>query len=64
LKDGWAACRLPVGVWRELMAHPYPNAAWLCLRRDVFGRLRRFQAALALPTCEQAIEKLLPTGGE
>jgi hypothetical protein len=38
----------------------YPNTAWLCLRRDVFQRLYRYKIAHAIPTWEQALERMLP----
>ena len=51
--------RLPVQVWKEMMAHYYPNSAWLCLRKDVFDRLHAFKRDHGLPTWEQALESLL-----
>jgi hypothetical protein len=51
--------RLPIAVWKEMMERYYPNSAWLCLRKDVFDRLHRFRVEHALPTWEQALEKLL-----
>jgi hypothetical protein len=51
--------RLPVRVWREMMDHYYPNAAWLCLRRDVFDRLHEFKQSRGIPTWEQTLEQLL-----
>ena len=57
--DKEASYRLPVKLWHDLMDAYYPNAAWLSLRRDVFERLREFKAANAIPTWEQAFERLL-----
>ncbi len=51
--------RLPVAVWREMMARYYPNAAWLRLRKDVFDRLRAYQATHSLPTWEETLTSLL-----
>ncbi|MBI1762490.1 MAG: hypothetical protein HYR56_13740 [Acidobacteria bacterium] len=51
--------RLPVKVWRDMMELYYPNSAWLRLRRDVFDRLHQFKMRHAIPTWEQAIERLL-----
>lgn len=51
--------RLPVALWREMMARYYPNAAWLHLRKDVFDRLRAYQAARGLPTWEETLTRLL-----
>jgi len=55
-----ATFRLPVATWRELMDAYYPNVAWLQLRRDVFERLYRFKMENAIPTWEQALERILP----
>ena len=57
-----AAFRLPMPVWQAMMDHYYPNSAWLRLRRDVFDRLYRYKMAHALPTWEQAVERLLDQG--
>jgi hypothetical protein len=51
--------RLPVRVWKDMMARYYPNGAWLCLRSDVFDRLYQYKSRHGLPTWEQALEKLL-----
>lgn len=54
-----AFCRLPVRVWNEMMAHYYPNCAWLCLDKSTFVQLHEFKSRQSLPTWERAIEKLL-----
>jgi len=54
-----ARFRLPVKVWQEMMDIYYPNSAWLCLRRDVFKRLYEYKVAHAIPTWEQALERIL-----
>lgn len=59
-----ARFRLPVGVWREMMEAYYPNSAWVCVRRDVFDRLRRYKARQGLATWEQTIEALLARAEE
>jgi hypothetical protein len=51
--------RLPVVVWRDLIARHYPDGAWLCLRRDVFDRLYRYKSRRAVPTWETVIDELL-----
>ena len=51
--------RLPVALWREMMARYYPNAAWIRLRKDVFDRLREYQATRGLPTWEETLTHLL-----
>jgi hypothetical protein len=56
--------RLPVRIWQDMMDLYYPNSAWLRLRRDVFDRLHRYKMQRGIPTWEQAIERLLPTGSD
>ncbi len=56
--------RLPAATWRQLMDQHYPNSAWLCLRKDVFDRLARYQSLQGLPTWEQALERLLAAAEE
>ncbi len=51
--------RLPVQVWKDMMAHYYPNSAWLCLHQDAFDRLYQYKRRRGLPTWEQALEALL-----
>jgi Family of unknown function (DUF6084) len=58
-----ASFRLPVAVWKEMMELYYPNSAWLCLRRDIFDRLHQYKSEQRIPTWEQALETLLPSGG-
>ncbi|HJU28986.1 MAG TPA: DUF6084 family protein [Candidatus Binataceae bacterium] len=62
--DKEASFRLPVQVWRRMMDQHYSNAAWLCLRKDVFERLYRYKSRRALPTWEQALDSLLAQAGE
>lgn len=59
-----ARFRMPVMVWHDLMAHYYPNLAWLHLRRDVFDRLYRYKVEHGIPTWEQALEQILPPVAE
>lgn len=58
--DKEAKFKLPVQVWREMMDHYYPNTVWLCLRRDVFDKLARYKKEQAIPTWEQALERIVP----
>ncbi len=57
--DREANYRLPVSVWKDMMDMHYPNAAWLCLRRDVFELLYAYKMRHGLPTWEQAITRAL-----
>ena len=54
-----ARTTLPVGTWREMMAHYYPHSAWLNLHRDTFDRLHQYKVEHGIPTWEQAFEQLL-----
>jgi hypothetical protein len=56
--------RLPAETWRGMMDLHYPNSAWLSLRKDVFDRLALFKSRQALPTWEQALERLLAAAEE
>ncbi len=58
-----AAFRLPVALWREMIARYFPNAAWIRLRKDVFDQLNAFKVARGLPTWEDALARLLETSG-
>lgn len=55
---------LPVQTWKETLDHFFPNTAWLYLRRDVFTRLTHFKSQHAIPTWDQALERLLEAAGE
>ena len=54
-----AEFRLPVRLWKEMMAHYFPNSAWIRLRRDAFDRLYDYKVRKGLPTWEAAVEALL-----
>jgi hypothetical protein len=60
--DKEAEFRLPVQVWKDMMAQYYPNIAWLCIHQDVFDRLYRYKSRRGLPTWEQALGTLLDAG--
>lgn len=53
------AYRLPVGTWRAMMEHYYPQSMWLCLHREAFEELDGYRRRLGLPTFERALEALL-----
>ncbi len=50
---------LPVQVWKKAVDLHFPNAAWLCIRRDVFERLYEWKVRKGLPTLEDAIERMM-----
>ena len=45
-----------------MMDAHYPNAAWLCLQRDVFEKLLDYKVRNGIPTFERALEELLQPG--
>ena len=47
---------MPAQVWHDMMELHYQNFAWLCLRRDVFDKLRHYKANRGLATFEDALE--------
>ena len=57
--DKEARYRLPVSVWKDLMAIYYPGNAWLALRKDTFERLYRYKVSEGIPTWEEALERAL-----
>ncbi|MGI8549897.1 MAG: DUF6084 family protein, partial [Dehalococcoidia bacterium] len=59
-----ASFRLPVQVWKQMMALYYPNSAWLRLRQEVFDRLYQYKLRSGLPDWEQALENLLRSAEE
>jgi hypothetical protein len=54
-----ATFQLPLSCWQAMIAHYYPNTAWLRLHKDVFDRLYAYKASHGLPTWEEAFEQLL-----
>jgi hypothetical protein len=64
---GWdqeASYRLPVQVWRAVMDLYFPSSGWLRVGRDTLDALQRFKASRALPTWDQALERLLKEAGQ
>jgi hypothetical protein len=54
-----SAYRMPVRVWKDLMARYFPGTAWLRLEHGAFDRLYGYRARHALPSWESAIDALL-----
>ena len=59
-----ASFRLPITLWQTMMAHYYPDNAWLRLHKDTFDRLYQYKATHCLPTWEAVFAQLLQTSGE
>ncbi len=58
--DKEARFKLPVTLWREMMASYYPNSAWLCLHKDTFDLLYRYKVRHGIPTWEEVLESVIP----
>ena len=54
-----ATYRLPVAVWREMIALHFPETGWIRLQRDTLRALARFKARHALPTFDGVMQALL-----
>ncbi|WP_273889420.1 DUF6084 family protein [Rubrobacter naiadicus] len=50
---------MPVGVWREMIEHHFPDSAWLRLRRDVFERLHAYRVREGCLSWEETVESLI-----
>ncbi|MDQ3510524.1 MAG: DUF6084 family protein [Pseudomonadota bacterium] len=50
---------LPVTAWRELMAHYYPNSAWLSVRQPVFDALYEYKRRHGFTGFDEALSSLL-----
>jgi hypothetical protein len=59
-----ASFRMPVTVWRQVMDLYFPNSGWVRVSRATLDDLQRFKASMALPTWDQAFERLLKQAGE
>jgi hypothetical protein len=54
-----AEYRMPVRLWKEMMAQYFPNSAWIRLHKDAFDQLYDYKVRMGLPTWEAAVEALL-----
>jgi hypothetical protein len=54
-----ARFRLPVQAWTAMMDHYYPDSGWLCLRRDLLGKLAEYKRLRGRATWDEALETLL-----
>ena len=51
--------RLPIALWRDMMAAHHAGTGWLALPEHTLARLTAWRAAQALPSWEQTIDELL-----
>ena len=54
--------RMPVAVWREMMEHHYPSAAWVRLHPETMASLSRYKAREGLPSYDACVAELLGEG--
>ena len=59
-----ASYRMPVQAWQDMIAHYYPNTAWIRLHKDVFDQLYQYKATHGLPTWEDVVARLLQAASE
>lgn len=59
-----ASYRMPASVWRDVMDMYFPNSGWIRIHRDTLDGLQQYKASQALPTWDQALERLLKQAGE
>jgi hypothetical protein len=57
--DCGAAFRMPVVVWKEMVAHYYPHSGWARLHADTLAALARRRAEHGLPSLDATIAELL-----
>ena len=62
--DKEARFLLPVEIWRQMMDHYYPNAAFLELPRESFERLYEYKMRNGIQSWAEAVERLLENAGE
>lgn len=56
--------RMPVSVWRDVIAQHYPNTGWLRLGHDTITELAAYKSARGLLDLDQAVTTLLATARE
>jgi len=54
-----ARYRMPVAVWRQMIASYFPHTGWLRLDSDVLDRLAAYRARHGLTSWDETMEKLL-----
>jgi Family of unknown function (DUF6084) len=57
--DRAADFRMPVEVWKEMVAHYYPHSGWARLHADTLAALTRRRAERGLPSLDAAVAELL-----
>jgi Family of unknown function (DUF6084) len=57
--DRAADFRMPVEVWKEMVAHYYPHSGWARLHADTLAALTRRKAERGLPSLDATVAELL-----
>ena len=57
--DRAADFRMPVAVWKEMVAHYYPHSGWARLHADTLAALTRRRAERGLPSLDATVAELL-----
>jgi hypothetical protein len=56
--------RMPVAVWRDLIAQHYPNTGWLRLSHETITELARYKSAHGMLDLDHAVTELLATASQ
>ncbi|GHO42586.1 DUF6084 family protein [Ktedonospora formicarum] len=54
-----ATFQLPVSLWQEMIAHYYPNTAWIRMHKDIFDQLNAYKISHKLLTWDETLLQLL-----
>jgi hypothetical protein len=55
--------RLPVTVWRQMIASYYPNTGWVRVGSDVLAALADYRSRHGLTSWDETVTRLLAAGG-
>ena len=54
-----ALCKMPAGLWQQMMDTHFPNSRWIRMRKDIYDRLVRYKSQSSFPTLETCLESIL-----
>jgi Family of unknown function (DUF6084) len=61
--DREANYHIPVTVWKDMIAHYFPNTGWIRLSHDTLETLAHYKSVRGLTTWEATVESLLTKAG-
>ncbi|MGI8701413.1 MAG: DUF6084 family protein [Nocardioidaceae bacterium] len=61
--DREATYKIPVTVWKDMIAHYFPNTGWMRLSHETLESLAHYKSVRGLTTWEAAVESLLAKAG-